>query len=168
MITPAQFLAAVDHETEVVKHLATRLPPGTLDWRPTPGQRSTLELLRYLTCAASVPCLAMVRGNWDDAEALEQAAEAVTPATFPAAMARQRALIAEALAPLSGRDFLERDARLPWGTPVKLGEALVRTVLYTYVAYRMQLFLYAKQSGNASLGPANCWVGMDAPGATPA
>lgn len=163
MITPAQFLAAVDHETRVVKHLATKLLPGTLDWRPTPKQRSTLELLRYLTSAASVPCLAMIRGHWDDAEALEKEAEAVTLATFPAAMDRQRAIIADALAPLSERDCLERDAKLPWGTPVKLGEALVRTVLYTYVAYRMQLFLYAKQSGNADIGPANCWVGVDAP-----
>ncbi len=58
---------------------------------------------------------------------------------------------------------MERDASCPWGTPVKLGEALVRTVLYTYVAYRMQLFLYAKESGNADIGPANCWVGVDAP-----
>ncbi|MFM8980590.1 MAG: DinB family protein [Planctomycetia bacterium] len=165
MLTPAQFLAAVDHETRVAKHLAARLPPGALDWRPTPGQRSTLELLRYLTSAASVPCLAMVRGHWDDAEALEQQAAAVTPATFDAAMDRQRALIADTLAPLGERDFLERDARLPWGTPVKLGEALVRTVLYVYVAYRMQLFLYAKQSGNAGLGPHDCWAGVDAPAA---
>ncbi len=163
MITPKQFLDAVDHETRVVKHLATKVLPGTYDWRPTPGQRSMIELMRYLTSAASVPCRAMIEGNWDSSDALETAAEAVTPATFAAAMDRQRAVIAEALAPLSDRDHLERDAALPWGTPVKLGEALVRTVLYTYVAYRMQFFLYVKQSGNADLGPAECWVGMSPP-----
>lgn len=163
MLTSAQFLAAVDHETRVIKHLATKFVPGTDDWRPTTKQRSTTELLRYLTSAASVPCLAMIRGNWEHAEALEQAAQAVTTTTFAAAMDAQRATIAAALAPLSERDFAERDANLPWGTPVKLGEALVRTVLYTYVAYRMQLFLYAKESGNADIGPANCWVGVDAP-----
>jgi hypothetical protein len=27
----------------------------------------------------------------------------------------------------------------------------------------MQLFLYAKESGNADIGPANCWVGVDGP-----
>lgn len=163
MITPRQFLDAVDHETRVVKHLATKVAAGTYDWRPTPGQRSTIELMRYLTSAASVPCRAMIEGNWDASEALEKEAEAVTPATFAAAMDRQRDVVAAALAPLSERDYAERDAALPWGTPVKLGEALVRTVLYTYVAYRMQLFLYAKQSGASDIGPAECWVGVSPP-----
>ena len=31
------------------------------------------------------------------------------------------------------------------------------------VAYRMQLFLQAKAAGNASIGTANCWGGMDRP-----
>ena len=163
MLTPKQFLAAVDHESRVVKHLATKVLPGTTDWRPTPGQRSMIELMRYLTSAASVPCRAMIEGNWDASEALEKEAESVTPATFAAAMDRQREVIAKAIEPLSDRDYLEKDATLPWGTPVKLGEALVRTVLYTYVAYRMQFFLYVKQSGNSDLGPANCWVGVDPP-----
>ena len=163
MITPAQFMDAVDHETRVILHLATKVPPGAYDWRPTPGQRSMLELMRYLTASAEVPCRAMIEGNWDAAEALEAAAEAVTPATFAAAMAKQRDGIARALAPLTGRDYLERDAKLPWGTPVKLGEALVRTVLYTLVAYRMQFFLYVKQSGVPDIGPAECGVGVSPP-----
>jgi hypothetical protein len=33
-------------------------------------------------------------------------------------------------------------------------------VLKTLVAYRMQLFLYAKQAGNADIGPADCWAGV--------
>jgi hypothetical protein len=163
MITPKQFLSAVDHETRVLKHLATKVPAGTYDWRPTPAQRSTIELMRYLTSAASAPCRAMIEGSWDASEALEKESEAVTPETFAAALDRQRDVIAAALAPLTDRQYLEQDAALPWGTPVKLGEALVRTVLYTLVAYRMQLFLYAKQSGASDIGPAECWVGVSPP-----
>lgn len=163
MLTPKQFMDAVDHETRVIKHLATKVLPGSYDWRPTPAQRSILELMKYLTSSAIVPCRAMIEGNWDASEALEAAAETVTPATFAAAMDAQRDGIAKALAPLSDRDYLEKDTKLPWGTPVKLGEALVRTVLYTLVAYRMQLFLYLKQSGVPDIGPAECWVGVTLP-----
>ena len=34
------------------------------------------------------------------------------------------------------------------------------------VAYRMQLFLYAKESGAADIGPAECWVGVSPPKAS--
>ena len=67
------------------------------------------------------------------------------------------------LTPLSPTDFLEREAELPWGQKVRLGRALVETALKTLVAYRMQLFLYAKGMGNHALGPSNCWVGVDRP-----
>jgi len=73
MITRDQLLASMKHETRVIKHLATKVPAGQFDWRPTPKQRSTIELMR------------------------------------------------------------------------------------------MQLFLYAKESGATDIGPANCWVGVDAP-----
>jgi hypothetical protein len=161
LITKRQFLDACHHEIAVVKHLATKVPPERLEWRPTPGQRSILELLRYLSACAVVPVRAMIAGSWDHAEAVERATEGVALETFGQAMDVQAQALEDMLAPLSERDLLEREAVLPWGTRARLGEALLTTGLKTLTAYRMQLFLYAKQAGASQLGPTNCWVGTD-------
>jgi hypothetical protein len=161
LITKRQFLDACLHEIGVVKHLATKVPEDRLDWRPTPGQRSILELLRYLSACAVVPARAMIVGSWDHAEEIEKATEGVGLGTFPEAMDIQAKALEALLEPFSERVFLEREAVLPWGRPARLGEALLVTALKTLTAYRMQLFLYAKQAGAHELGPTNCWVGVD-------
>ncbi len=161
MITKEQLLQSMRHEVKVIKHLATKVPPDRLDFRPTPGQRSTLELLRYMTTMAIVPGLAAVKGDWDHAEALESESENVTLETFPDAMDRQMTALAALLERVDPDTSTTTPATLPWGTPTALGPALVDMVLKPLVAYRMQLFLYAKQSGAPSLGAANCWVGVD-------
>lgn len=162
MITRDQLLASMRHETKVIQHLATKVPPGALDWRPTPAQRSTLELLQYLTTCAIVPVRAMIAGNWDHAEPIEKAAASLAPDGFAAAMDAQMAALEDAIRSIPEADLLTRPATMPWGAPTVLGMSLVDCGLKPLTAYRMQLFLYAKQSGNADLGPANCWVGVDA------
>jgi hypothetical protein len=161
MMTKDEFLDSCAHETRVIRHLTGKILPGGLDWKPTPVQRTTLELLRYLTSCAIVPARAMVQGSWDGAVETEKASDALPAEEVPAALDRQMEALTALLAPLTDADFIERDAELPWGERVKLGRALVDTALKTLVAYRMQLFLYAKGMGNHSLGPSNCWVGVD-------
>lgn len=163
MITREQLLDSMRHEVKIIRHLATKVPPGTWDWRPTPGQRSMLELLQYLTCCGSIGTVFAATGTWDHAEAIEKDAESVTPETFDAAMQKQMALLEEVIRSLPEADLLTRDAKLPWGAPTKLGLGLVDMGLKPLAAYRMQFFLYAKQAGNSALGPANCWVGVDPP-----
>jgi hypothetical protein len=163
MITRDQLLQSMRHETKIIQHLATKVPAGQLDWRPTPKQRSTIELMRYLTNCAIVPVTAMISGNWDHAEAMEKASESVAPEGFAAAMAAQMDAVEKAIRAVPEADFLTKPAAMPWGTPTILGISLVDCGLKPLVAYRMQLFLYAKESGAADIGPANCWVGVDMP-----
>ncbi len=163
MITRDQLLASMRHETKVIKHLATKAPAGKLDFRPTPKQRSTLELLQYLTMCGSIGVKAMIHGNWDHAEALEKAAESVTPQNFAAAMDAQMADLEKEIRAVPEADLLTKPASMPWGAPTVLGLSLVDCGLKPLVAYRMQLFLYAKESGAAEIGPGDCWVGVDAP-----
>lgn len=163
MITRDQLLATMRHETNVVKHLAKKVPAGALDWRPTPKQRSTLELMRYLTTCAVVPVKSMIHGGWEHAEAIEKASESVTPEDFAAAMDAQMKELEREIGAVPEKDFLEKAATMPWGTPTKLGLALVDCGVKPLVAYRMQLFLYAKQSGAADIGPADCWAGVSPP-----
>jgi hypothetical protein len=163
MITRDQLLQSMRHEVKVIQHLATKVPAGKLDWRPTPKQRSTLELMRYLTTCAIVPVRAMISNEWDHAEAIEKASESVTPEGFAAAMDAQMAAVEDAIRSIPEEDFLAKPAAMPWGAPTVLGISLVDCGLKPLVAYRMQLFLHAKESGAADIGPANCWVGVDMP-----
>lgn len=167
MITRDQLLASMRHEVRVIQHLATKLPPGSLEWRPTPAQRSVVELLRYLTTCGSIGVTYAASGSWERSDQLEKDAESVTLEGFHAAMDRQMDLLEEVIRGLPERDFLERDVLLPWGAPTKLGIGLIDMGLKPLTAYRMQLFLYAKHAGNHAIGPSNCWVGVDRP-ATPA
>lgn len=161
MITKEQFLASLRQETNIIKHLAAKIPADRMDWRPTPGQRSILELLRYLTIAGTLPAVNLVTNEWAHAEALSAEAEKVTPETFGEAMDAQMERLEEIVDGIDVADALEKDCTLPWGAPVKQGQGFVDMVLKCLVAYRMQLFLYAKQSGLSKLSSANCWVGVD-------
>jgi hypothetical protein len=161
MLTREQFLESCEHEIKVIKHLATKLPPGGTRYRPSEAQRSTLELMRYLTTCAIVPATAAVAGNWDHAGVMEAAANDMTPANFGAAMDRQSRQLRRLIESVPHADLQHKDAQLPWGTKVKLGSALLTMALKPLVAYRMQLFLYIKASGRGDLGPSQCWPGVD-------
>jgi hypothetical protein len=163
VLSKEQLLESIATELRVARHLATKVAPGTLGWRPSPSQRSTIELLRYLSTAGIDLTRAMLSGTWDVASVSGKAPVDLRLEDFDAAMARQEAEIRAALEPLAERDFLERRAVLPTGATTNLGAALVDVVLRALVGYRMQLFLYAKASGASALSTANCWYGVDLP-----
>lgn len=161
MITKPQLLDLLQHQTNVIKHLATKIPEGQLEWRPTEGQRSTLELLRYLTVAALFPAVNLVTNDWDHAPGLNEESQSVTLETFPERMDRQMARLREILHDVDEAACAATERSKPWGEPVMQGAGFVDLVYSTLVAYRMQLFLYAKQSGNAALNSMNLWIGKD-------
>jgi hypothetical protein len=161
VITKEQLLDSMRMESHIIKHLAEKIPAHKMDWRPTPGQRSIRELLQYLTLAAILPAKNLITNDWEHAEAMNAAAEKVTPETFAAAMDAQMEQLEELLADVDVASALETDRQMPWGAPVKQGAGFVDMVLKCLVAYRMQLFLYAKESGLTELSSANCWVGVD-------
>jgi len=163
LITKDQLVASMRHETKIIKHLAEKIPADKLEWRPTPGQRSTGELLKYLTVSADIPCVNLFTNNWDHAEEMSAQAETVTADTFAAAMDAQMERLDEMIRGVDVASALETDATLPWGAPIKQGQGFIDMPLKALVAYRMQLFLYAKQSGVEGLTSANCWMGVNMP-----
>jgi hypothetical protein len=150
-------------EIRIIRHLARKIPPGTLAWRPSPGQRSTLELLRYLSTFAIDLAREVVSGGFDVAHVTGKAPKDLPAEAFDAAMEKQRRDLVALLAPFDDRALRERGAMLPGGARTTLEVALMNVVLKALVAYRMQLFLYAKGSGNAALSTLDCWHGVDPP-----
>ena len=142
---------------------AGRLPKGAPDWRPSASQRSTIELLRYLSTAGTDLTREMLSGSWDASRVTGKAPTSMRAEEFDAAMAREETAIRALLEPLSDADLARRPAVLPTGETTNLGAALVNVVVRALNGYRMQLFLYAKASGNDALTTANCWYGIDMP-----
>jgi len=167
MFTKQQLLDAMAHETEIIQHLGAKLTDEQMAYRPTEGQRTMEEFLRYLSTCAFLPAVGTVNGNWDHVQDMNAEAAEVNLANFSEAMARQQTRCAELINGFSDEELATQDAQMPWGSPVKLGEAFVRVCLLSLTAYRMQLFLWSKESGNSDLNTFNCWVGMDPPKAQP-
>lgn len=161
MITKQHLLDSMLSEIRIIKFLAEKIPPGGLRYRPSPAQRSMLDLMQYLTACAIVPGVQAVSGNWDHAEDYYKAAERVNLQTFARAMTEQGNKLKALVGGISSEDFARKTAYMPWGTPLPLGHALMEMCVKTLVAYRMQFFLYVKAAGRHDLGPAQCWVGVD-------
>ena len=49
VLTKSEFISQLQHEVHILLHLASKVDRNKLDYRPTPKQRSTLELLQYLS-----------------------------------------------------------------------------------------------------------------------
>ena len=49
VLTKPELIESFQNEVHILLHLAGKVEPAMHDYRPTAGQRSTLELLRYLT-----------------------------------------------------------------------------------------------------------------------
>jgi hypothetical protein len=161
MLTKPEFLAALKRETRILSHLASRLRAKHLDFRFTPAQRSTLELLQYLTINAQASATYYLRGSWDHWEALAASAKAVDLASFPAALKAQERAVARLLAPLSDKAWrsLQVKPMSGKGRKLSLDVALFETTLTMCIGYRMQLFLQAKAAGLPELKSSDLWAG---------
>jgi hypothetical protein len=159
MYTKAAFLKTVKLETKIIKHLASLVPANSYDYRPTPGQRSTLELLRYLTTCGATSAIYAATGTWDHYEKMDAEAKQLQPADIAKALDKQARLIAKAVKPFSDAKMQKTKVKTWAGATITLGEGLIDMVLKQLVAYRMQLFLYAKASGASDLGTSDVWMG---------
>src|SRR6476620_2787591 len=103
VLTKSELIASLQHEVHVLLHLAGKIDRAQLDYRPTPKQRSTLELLRYLSVMGPAMVEAANRGAFDRAAwgAATQAAEARDFDQTLAAIAAQRDIYASQLGALS-------------------------------------------------------------------
>jgi len=163
VLTKSELIASLQHEAHILLHLASKIDRTKLDYRPTPKQRSTFELLKYLSYMGPVMVEAAHAGGFDRAAwgAATQAAEARDFDETLAAIAAQRDIYASRLGAISDADF--RVEIEMFGRRTTRGAFLVNTVLCGYAAYRTQLFVYLKACGRDELNTMNLWAGVDAP-----
>jgi hypothetical protein len=166
VLTKDELIASLQNEVRILLHLASKVDPAKLDYRPTPKQRSMLELLQYMTIVGPIHLRAVMAGAFDlDAwrntwRTEEAAAKARNLEEAKDAIGRQSALFAELLGRCSDTDL--RGEIEMFGRKASRGSWIVSLVLCHYAAYRMQLFLYLKACGREELSTMNLWAGMDA------
>ena len=163
VLTKTELIAALQHEVDILLHLAGKLDAASADYRPTPKQRSSMELLRYLTLMGPGLVDAARTGTFDREAwgAKAKAADAKDLAGILADLESQKAFYAEALGGMTDEDF--RGEIEVFGTRTTRGAFIVRMVLSGFAAYRTQLFCYLKACGREELGTSNLWRGVDAP-----
>ncbi|MGE0432026.1 MAG: DinB family protein [Planctomycetota bacterium] len=159
---------SVAYETRVIKHLATRVPDDAWDYRPSEGQRSTLELIQYLSRCGVVGMELLLSETRDRVKLLSAEGKETTRETFAAEMDKQQKMIEDMLAPLTDSDLLERRCKAPWQDEMPLLRGLIDVTIKFLACYRMQLFLYAKAAGAANLTTSNSWGGRDREAPKPA
>jgi hypothetical protein len=166
VLTRDELIAALQNEVRILLHLASKVEPAMLDFRPTPKQRSVLELLQYLTIMGPIHLRAVKaeafdldawRNMWNSGEA---AAKAMNLGQVRDVIGGHPALFAELLGSCSDAD-LRAEIEM-FGSKASRGSMFVSLVLCHYAAYRTQLFLYLKACGHEELGTMNLWAGMDA------
>ena len=163
VLTKSELIASFQNEVRILLHLASKIDRARLHYRPTPNQRSTIELLQYLTMMGPALVQAAKAGEFDPAvwTAAEKVAE---PRDFDQALAAigtHTDVYAALLADVSDADF--RAEIEMFGNKSTRGDFLVNQALCGCAAYRTQLFPYLKACGREELSTMNLWAAVDAP-----
>jgi hypothetical protein len=168
VLTKSELIASLQHEVRILVHLSSKLDRAMLDYRPTPKQRSAIELLRYLTIMGPMLVKFARAGTFDPAQwtVEEKAAAARDFDQTVAAIAAQSETYARLIGEIPDADF--RGEIEMFGSKTTRGAFLVNLVLCGHAAYRTQLFVYLKACGRDELSTMNLWAGVDAPPPVPA
>jgi DinB family protein len=161
-LTKAEVIAQLQKEVQILLHLASKIDRSQLDYRPTPKQRSTIELLRYLLNMG--PSLVRALKTGFDVERWQADAAAANAMSFDqllAAIETQSAQYADLLGAWTEADF--RGEIELFGRKATRAAFLLELVLGGCAAYRTQLFCYLKACGREDLSTSNLWQGVDAP-----
>ena len=107
VLTKSELVSSLQHEVRILLHLASKIDRAQLDYRPTPKQRSTIELLQYLSIMGPQFVQAAKAGNFDSGvyTAAEQTAKARDFDQTLAAIAAQADAYPTLLADVSDADF---------------------------------------------------------------
>jgi hypothetical protein len=163
VLTKSELIASLQNEVRILLHLSSKIDRSMLDYRPAPKQRSTIELLKYLSVMGPILVKFAKAGAFDPAQFTieEKAAAARDFDQTLVAIAGHRDAYASLLGDMSDADF--RVEIEMFGNKTTRGAFIVNLVLCGCAAYRTQLFLYLKANGREELSTMNLWAGVDAP-----
>ena len=160
MISKTQYIDSITHDIQIMRHLATKIEPSMLDYRPSDKQRTTLELMQYLGHIFDTAVDIITAGTTDGFMAYVEKAPKVTLENFDSVMEAQAASVRAKIEAMSD-EFLNKEMMIfNYNAPASMH---LLNILKWASAYKMQLFLYIKANGKHDIGTSNLWGGMDMP-----
>lgn len=163
VLTKNELVACLQNEVRILMHLIGKIDRSAIDYRPTPKQRSTLDLLRYLSIMG--PTLLRMANNQADFATWQAESEAANARNFDqtvAKIAEQKQTYETLLAGMSDETLRSEIDNFD-GAKTSRGVFILKYVVQGHAAYRTQLFLYLKSCGCEELNTRNLWGGVDAP-----
>jgi len=164
VLTKDELIGSLKNEVRILLHLAGKIDRKQLDYRPTPKQRSTIDLLRYMTVMGPMIIRGVKAGAFDAPawQAAVAEADAMNFDQVLGAIAKQSSTYEELLSSFSDADFRSEVDLFGQGQKSSRGSVIVNMALCGCAAYRTQLFCYLKACGRDELNTMNLWAGMDA------
>lgn len=162
MYTKQNLIDTISNEFRIIKHLAEKIPAGTDGYKPTETQRTTLELLQYLSAIFANATHVIFEGSTDAYKTAPISSTETTVENFSEKMDHQLSVWNGLMEKFDDEELSKIINLYMMGDKTK-AEYLVDNLLKWAAAYKMQLFLYIKASGNSSIGTSNLWGGMDMP-----
>ena len=164
IITKPELLASLQKEVRILLHLAGKVDRTQLAYRPTAKQRSTLELLQYLSYMGPM-MLRYAKSQQFDQDAWAEIVKTAGSRGFDetlAEIATHNEVYARLLADMDDTSFRAELTGFD-GAKTTCGAFIVNNVIAQCSAYRTQLFMYLKACGRDELNTTNLWVGVDPP-----
>ena len=164
ILTKSELIASLQKEVRILLHLAGKIDRAQLDYRPTPKQRSTIELLRYLSYMGPM-LVRYAKQEQVDQAAWAEIVKIADSRGFDETLAAIATHSDTYAALLGDMDDAAFRAEVPGfdGAKTSCGSLIVNHVIGQCAAYRTQLFLYLKACGREELSTMNLWVGVDPP-----
>jgi len=160
MINKKEFVSSIHKEIGIIKHLYTKIPAGALTYRPSEKQRTMLELLQYLSGIYAAAVKGVRAGNAAPFREGYEKSKSVTAEQFHDLMDAQAKEVEQQIHAMTEEE-LAGEVDL-WGSGHKASRSalLLEMLIKMPAAYKMQLFLYIKASGNMDIGTSDLWRGV--------
>ena len=168
MLTKQDLIMSLTQETNIIKHLASKITTAEqLAYKPSETQRTLEELLQYMSRMTHTmgTMLKAKASTPEESKKFNEASQAMNALTeFGAAMDAQLAFAIEFINGLTEEDLNTEVDLFGTGNAMPIRGYFVNIFLKNYPAYRMQLFNYLKAGlGMSELNTMNVWMGVDAP-----
>jgi hypothetical protein len=163
VLSQADLAASLQNEVRILLHLCSKLEPASAaEYRPTPKQRTSLELLRYLTVMGPelVPAIRDGKFSREAFQAASAEAAKLDLAAVVTKLATLSDYYGKAIPEFTDAE-LAGEVDLFGSGGMSRGRWLVDFCLCGHAAYRTQLFMNLKACGREELGTMNLWAGMD-------
>jgi len=131
--------------------------PTQYEYRPTPKSRSISELLKYLTYCGYGSLIGVLK-NDKEMESFKDGKVITELSLFPSAIDFEFNRIKTRIHSIDDNVWNSGRSNYWWGLETSLQAAIVETSIKCLTAYRMNLFLWAKEVGNHDLDRTVCWA----------